>query len=169
MNWPKRGTPAFYTWYGIVSTLCGLGCLGGFAGAAATLISCLSLFVIGSIGGAALCVTAVVGAVASDRYVKRVDASDRPQEIVIDRVAGYWASMLWLDSSYAIVAFLLFRIVDVLKPFPASIAGRMPGGVGIMAGGILGGSMVNVMMRIISWMFFSGGIDLIYRYLGVGE
>jgi phosphatidylglycerophosphatase A len=127
------------------------------------------LFAAGGIGVVVLGVTAAVGTIASDRYMKRSSAEDVTSEIVIDRVAGYWMSMLWLDLSYAIVAFFLFRIIDIVKPFPVSIAVRLPGGAGVMAGGILGGAMANALMRAVSWLFFSGGFDLIYRFLGIGK
>jgi phosphatidylglycerophosphatase A len=169
MDGPDRRTEALRSWYGITATLCGLGCLGGLAGTAGTLVSCLILFAFGEIGTVALGITAVVGLIASDRYMKRSGADGNPREIVIDKVVGYWASMLWLDLSYAVVAFFLFRIVDIVKPFPVGIAGRLPGGVGVMAGGILGGAMTNALMRVVSWMFFSGGFDLIYRALGLGK
>jgi phosphatidylglycerophosphatase A len=164
-----RRKEALRSWYGAAATLCGLGCLGGLAGTAGTLVSCLALFAFGEIGIAALGVTAVVGAIASDRYMKRSGADGVPREIVIDKVVGYWASMLRLDLSYAVVAFFLFRIVDIVKPFPVSIALRLPGGAGVMAGGILCGAMANALMRVISWMFFSGGFDLIYGALGLGK
>jgi phosphatidylglycerophosphatase A len=44
-----------------------------------------------------------------------------------------------LTTAVALVAFLLFRIFDVLKPFPANASQRLLGGVGVMADDLIAG------------------------------
>lgn len=43
---------------------------------------------------------------------------------------------------------------------------KLPGGIGIMADDIAGGIMVNILIRCIHWIFFEGGINVIYGYFG---
>ncbi|MDR1885219.1 MAG: phosphatidylglycerophosphatase A [Synergistaceae bacterium] len=160
-----RGGARFATWYGLISTMGGVGFLKGMSGMAATLAAFVILIAAGGVGLPAVGAAALAGGVAADGYARRASCDARPEEIVIDKAVGYWTSMLWLDSSYAVVALILFRLVDIVRPFPLAAANLLPRGAGIMAGGIMGGAMVNILMRALSWLFFAGGFDLIYRYL----
>jgi phosphatidylglycerophosphatase A len=56
------------------------------------------------------------------------------KRIVIDEVWGMLVSLAFLPPSagYAVAAFLLFRIFDIVKPFPARQAERVSGGAGVM-------------------------------------
>jgi phosphatidylglycerophosphatase A len=81
---------------------------------------------------AALVVT-VVGLWASHRTSRLLGQKD-PQIVCIDEVAGVlftWAAVPdgWVGT---LVGFVLFRITDVIKPWPARAAERLPGGFGIM-------------------------------------
>jgi phosphatidylglycerophosphatase A len=61
--------------------------------------------------------------------------------IVIDEVAGLTLALLAGPRTLpvVVVAFLLFRVFDVLKPFPARAAERLPGGAGAMADDLVAG------------------------------
>src|SRR5262249_15541657 len=78
-------------------------------------------------------VVTVVGLWASHRTSRRLGQKD-PQIVCIDEVAGVlftWAAVPdgWVGT---LVGFVLFRITDVVKPWPARAAERWPGGFGIM-------------------------------------
>ncbi len=105
-------------------------------------------------------VIAGLGVWASDRVSKRFHEKD-PQYVVIDEVSGqhltlllgcgipvwgrvaesYWNStplgLITLRSAlnwkYLLLGFILFRVFDIWKPFPARQAESLPGGWGIMA------------------------------------
>jgi phosphatidylglycerophosphatase A len=47
----------------------------------------------------------------------------------------------------AAAAFLLFRIFDILKPFPADRCERLPGGVGVMADDAMAAVYANLVLR----------------------
>lgn len=72
----------------------------------------------------------------------RLIGRDDPGEIVIDEVAGQWitllpASLAWPDIAFA---FLLFRVADIVKPWPASWADRtIHGGLGVMTDDLIAG------------------------------
>jgi phosphatidylglycerophosphatase A len=80
-------------------------------------------------------VVAVVGVWASDRVAKSSGHKD-PQYVVIDEVSGQQLTYLlaWVggDWKYLLLGFVLFRLFDIWKPFPARQAESLPGGWGIM-------------------------------------
>ncbi|MDL2263544.1 phosphatidylglycerophosphatase A [Synergistaceae bacterium OttesenSCG-928-I11] len=155
------------TWYGLISTLFGLGNYSKMPGTLGTLAATIVLLVMGRVDPILLLATIAIGTVVADRYAK-VTAKEDPGEVIIDEVAGYWVSMYGLDASYGIVAFFLFRIVDILKPFPVRTMERLPGGIGIMADDICGGVVVNILLRFLYWFFFAGGFTVLQNYLGIG-
>jgi phosphatidylglycerophosphatase A len=117
----------------------------GTLGSAAAL---LILEVFGGINAVVLLCTIFVGTLAADRYSRKIAVND-PREVVIDEVAGYWTSMAGLDISSAVIAFFLFRVIDIVKPFPVGKLEELPGGIGIMADDICGGIIVNIALRLI--------------------
>ncbi len=75
-----------------------------------------------------------IGIFASNVYARRTNEKD-PGPIVIDEVVGQLLvlSIAPLSWSYFLTAFVLFRITDIYKPWPASWADRsVGGGFGIM-------------------------------------
>jgi phosphatidylglycerophosphatase A len=110
---------------------------------------------------------AVIGTIAADRYARAVSRDD-PGEVVIDEVAGFFISVWGLGRNFGLVGFFLFRIVDIVKPFPVRQMERLPGGIGIMADDICGGIMVNLILRALEWLFLLGGLEEVYRFFGNG-
>ena len=55
--------------------------------------------------------------------------------MVVDEVVGMWTSLLFLPftPATAVAGFVLFRIMDVFKPYPARQFESLPGGWGIMS------------------------------------
>lgn len=75
------------------------------------------------------------------------------QRIVIDEMAGYLVAMLWLAPTAASVAlgFFLFRLFDIVKPWPIRRLERLPGGAGVVLDDILAGVYANLLHRLILW------------------
>lgn len=99
--------------------------------------------------GAAL-LTLAVGtwaAHATERALQRTD----PGVVVIDEVLGMLVTLAFLPASITvtIVGFLLFRIFDVVKPFPAASLERVPGGYGIMLDDVMAGIYANLALRLL--------------------
>jgi phosphatidylglycerophosphatase A len=96
-----------------------------------------------------------LGVISSDMYEKKTGGHD-PGEVVIDETAGCMASMMGLGVSSVIPAFVLFRVIDILKPFPVRQMERLPGGIGIMADDICGGVIVNLILRAAAYWHILG-------------
>lgn len=78
----------------------------------------------------------VIGIPVSEAYVRRTGRED-PGEVVIDEVAGQWLTLIPVALEPSLIGFalgfLLFRIFDVLKPWPIRAIERATrGGFGIM-------------------------------------
>ncbi len=84
------------------------------------------------------------GSVA-ERHAGRVD----PGIVVIDEVAGMLITMLLIPvtASSVLAGFLVFRALDILKPWPARRLERLPGGFGIMADDAMAAVYGNLVMR----------------------
>lgn len=75
-----------------------------------------------------------------------------PGPVVIDEVAGQLVTLLLTGVGWsgAIVGFFLFRLLDILKPFPARNFERLHGGLGIMADDLMAGLYgLGVMMVLV--------------------
>ncbi len=78
--------------------------------------------------------------------------------IVIDEYAGMLIAVLFLPKTLTVyaVAFVLFRILDILKPFPARRAESLPGGFGIVMDDVIAGIYANALLRIM--LLVAGGL-----------
>ncbi|MCE5195429.1 MAG: phosphatidylglycerophosphatase A [Nitrospiraceae bacterium] len=92
----------------------------------------------------------IIGIFASGHAEKSFNEKD-PQCIVIDELAGYVCSLIFLPLNwkYIISAFLLFRFFDIIKPFPIrQIELKLRGGLGIMADDIMAAAYTNIVLQI---------------------
>jgi phosphatidylglycerophosphatase A len=89
---------------------------------------------------------------ASEHFKRHDDG-----RITIDEVAGMLVSLAWLPARWevAAVAFLLFRVFDIWKPWPAGPAERLPGGVGVMADDLVAGAYANLGGQLV-WRLLLG-------------
>ncbi len=88
----------------------------------------------------------VPAASISERHYAEKD----PRPCVIDEVAGQMVS-LWLvprHPGYYIASFFLFRILDIVKPFPVSRSEALPRGIGIMTDDVLAGAYVMLALLL---------------------
>jgi phosphatidylglycerophosphatase A len=96
---------------------------------------------------ATLCAVVVVGVWAGSRVERALGVKD-PGVVVIDEVAGMLLSVLFLPRSVAVLvtAFLLFRLFDIWKPFPARESQVLAGGIGVMADDLIAGVYALVLV-----------------------
>ena len=74
-----------------------------------------------------------------------------PSIVVIDEWVGQWIVLLFLPKSivWGLVAFLLFRLFDIWKPYPIKKLDNMHGGWGIMLDDVLAGIYALVVISIL--------------------
>ncbi len=88
---------------------------------------------------AATVVVFAIGTVAADRFDALSGGHDA-SEIVVDEVAGIWLTLAFFPPTIEIYAlgFLLFRVFDIVKPWPIRWVDRhVGGGLGVMVDDIL--------------------------------
>ena len=91
----------------------------------------------------------LVGIWAGSRVEMAIDAKD-PGIIVIDEVAGMLVSVLFLPRTIPVLvtAFLLFRLFDIWKPFPARQFQELHGGLGVMLDDLIAGAYTLALIAI---------------------
>lgn len=112
-----------------------------------------SVFLVGQL--IAIGVITLLGIWAASRTEQILNAKD-PGKVVIDEVAGQLIALLPLPLSgigYApvmvLIAFLLFRFFDIVKPYPARKMESLRGGLGIMADDLVAGAYAAIIVEVI--------------------
>ena len=91
---------------------------------------------------------------ASDVTARVLDRKD-PGLVVVDEVIGQWVTLAgatnlnWLSG---VIGFLLFRLFDVWKPFPARRMEKWPGGLGIVADDVMAGFYAALVLNLAGWL-----------------
>ena len=88
----------------------------------------------------------------AEKFFQQKDA----RTIVIDEITGFLVTMLWIPCTLINVGigFLIFRILDIVKPFPAGWIDRnLSGGWGIVLDDVAAGIYANLILQgIVHWM-----------------
>ncbi|TCS38249.1 phosphatidylglycerophosphatase A family protein [Reinekea marinisedimentorum] len=77
--------------------------------------------------------------------------------IVWDEFVGYWITMIALPFHWAwiVAGFVLFRLFDILKPFPIGwLDKRVHGGLGIMIDDVIAGIFALIILQLARYFFF---------------
>jgi phosphatidylglycerophosphatase A len=142
----------------LVATLFGVGRVRVVPGTFGTLAAIPAAIVMGYLlpPWAFAAATAVLAGLAiwtSGRAARALGLKD-PRPVVIDEAAGLFVTLLFFPPAPAtyVGAFVLFRLMDILKPFPARRAEDLPGGWGIVVDDLIAGVYANCGLRIFVWM-----------------
>lgn len=94
---------------------------------------------------------ATVIGIPAATVVEREAGRTDPGFVVIDEVAGQWLVLAAapFDLAHAVLAFVLFRFFDIVKPWPARQLERLPGGTGIVVDDLAAGAWGVVIMLIV--------------------
>jgi len=141
----------------LIATAGGAGKVPVAPGTAGSALTALVLWLVPfSRPGLVLFLAAVtlVGTWAAGRAEQALGTKD-PGAIVIDEVAGMTLSVVIfpLTAPVLAVAFVLFRVFDVLKPFPARSAQRLPGGLGVMVDDLVAGAYALAVLALARRLF----------------
>jgi phosphatidylglycerophosphatase A len=153
-----------------IASVGGIGYAPFASGTVASAVAALLALPLLYLGGSAALVAAsilafVIGIAACDAHV-RATGRDDPSECVIDEVAGQWLACAFAlpgfgglvpqpqDAAVTLcLAFLLFRLFDIWKPWPVSWAERsFSGGLGVMADDMVAGLLAGLCLMAVRWL-----------------
>jgi phosphatidylglycerophosphatase A len=136
--------------------MCGIGYAPRAPGTVASAVALpMAWLMAWSAGRLALMLAAVaalaIGAWASELYAARVQTFD-PSECVVDELAGQWIACAFAPVSLAgyLLAFVLFRLLDIWKPWPIRHVERLHGGIGIMADDVVAALIAGAILAVLA-------------------
>ena len=98
-----------------------------------------------------ICAAYFVSGWVCSTLVTRTFGVDDASEIVADEVAGMWLALAFLPPIWWLVllAFALFRLLDIVKPGPIGWLDReVKGGLGVMLDDVLAGAVVAIVLYV---------------------
>jgi phosphatidylglycerophosphatase A len=140
-----------------VATLGGIGRAPVAPGTVASAVTVIALWLL-ALGPLALTalliVVTVLGTWAAEGAERALGRGKDPGAIVIDEVAGMILAVLAVPPTPAVLAlaFLLFRVFDVTKPFPANVSQRLRGGLGVMVDDLVAGLYALALVALVRWL-----------------
>lgn len=93
----------------------------------------------------------VAAVVIADLYQREKGGEDR-QDIVIDEIAGMFVAMTWIPLTLqsVIAGFVLFRLLDIVKPYPIGMLDKkLKGGFGVVMDDVAAGLIANIILQVI--------------------
>lgn len=87
---------------------------------------------------------------ASERYFGGID----PGPVVIDEVVGMLITLAFIPVGWsaAVAGFVLFRMFDIIKPYPSNRLEALHGGLGVMADDAMAAIYANLSLRGLMWL-----------------
>ncbi len=151
---PGRSHVSFLigTWFG-----CGYAPKApGTVGSVAAILIAWPLISLGfnNVGFAALSLAALPLAILAAGVVAIETGRKDPQIVVVDEVLGQWltlAGAIRLNGRSLLLALILFRIFDILKPPPIRLIERVPGGAGIVLDDMMAGFYAALVLFLMGW------------------
>ena len=107
----------------------------------------------------ALLLVTILGVFAADAY-SQLSGKNDAGEVIIDEVAGQWLVLLCIPTSidsalvWYVAGFVLFRLFDILKPWPVSAAEGLPGGLGVMADDVVAGILAGMVLLMAQLLIY---------------
>lgn len=100
--------------------------------------------------GAMVVVSTAAGIPAATRVARESGKTD-PGCVVIDEVAGQWLTLLAAPAGWKTVlaGFILFRVFDIVKPFPVRRLERLPEGWGIVIDDLAAGVYAMIVLALL--------------------
>jgi len=138
----------------LIASFFGIGYIGKGSGTVAAAATCLAWYFSG-IGSYWIVATEVtlaltVTGIWSSGKMESTWGHDS-NRVVIDEVAGMCISLLWLPVNwkYVLMALVLFRFFDILKPLFIRRMEKLKGGWGVMMDDVLAGVYANVLAQFV--------------------
>ena len=79
-----------------------------------------------------------------------------PKQCTIDEMVGMWISLLFIPKKiwFILLAFVIWRVFDIYKPYPVNVAEKLDGGIGIMLDDIVAAIYTLIVTHIIIFILF---------------
>ena len=90
-------------------------------------------------------------ALKSVEYMVELTRERDPESVVIDEILGYFVIFLWVEPTLKtlILAFVIFRLLDILKPFPINLFEKLPRGHGVVADDVVAGLITGFILKLL--------------------
>lgn len=90
----------------------------------------------------------IIGGIVAGR-MEKIHGQD-PSIVTVDEFVGMWISMWYIPFSLLnlALAFVVFRVLDILKPYPAADIDKKSGGWNIMLDDVIAGFYTNIILQI---------------------
>jgi phosphatidylglycerophosphatase A len=148
----------------VLATWGGCGYFPGAPGTAGSVAAVLAGYVLvhqaglspwwlGALAAALLWPACWASDVAADHFSR-----EDPPQVVVDEVAGQWIVLSavapdnWL---HWLAAFVLFRLLDIFKPYPIRRLERLPKGIGVVADDVGAGLCGMIILVVLRWVLES--------------
>ena len=102
----------------------------------------------------------LIGVWAASVAEKQFQKKD-PSFVVIDEIVGMMVAMLFLpfQLKFVLISFLVFRVMDIIKPWPARKLEEVKGGWGIMLDDVFAGIYTGLCIFLINqWIHMTKGV-----------
>jgi phosphatidylglycerophosphatase A len=134
-----------------IATAFGAGRVPKAPGTAGALVG-IAIFALGAPPLVSLAVCFLPGVWASTTAA-RIAAKKDPQFVVIDEVLGQWVTLIGAPATPVSLAaaFLLFRLFDIVKPWPVRWFEKAPDGWGIVLDDVAAGMYGYLVMLLLRW------------------
>ncbi len=98
----------------------------------------------------ALAVLFFLGLISSNEVI-RITGEEDPEEVVIDEIVGYVACFTFVEPTLKtyLLAFFIFRFLDIVKPFPVNLFEKLPGPYGVMMDDLVAGLMTSFILFLL--------------------
>jgi len=141
----------------LISTSLGIGYIGKGAGTVAAVACCICWYLAWAsdynpVATVVITLAITLIGVWSSSVVSKIWGKD-PARVVIDEVSGMCISLLFVPVTLkcVIVALVLFRFFDIVKPLFIKKMEFFPGGWGIMLDDVLAGIYANIILQAAIW------------------
>jgi phosphatidylglycerophosphatase A len=135
-----------------IATVFGIGYLPKGGGSAAAAVYCLLWILIPSrsfVAEISLALLILILGIWSASQVEKIWDVDS-SKVVVDEVAGMVISLLFIPAKikYVVIAFVLFRFFDIVKPLGIRRSEKLPSGWGVMADDVLSGIYTWALLKL---------------------
>lgn len=88
-------------------------------------------------------------------YFEKIYGKD-PKQFTLDEFVGMWIALLYLPESISLIiaTFIIWRVLDILKPYPINKMELIKGGLGIMLDDVVAGMYSLIIIYIFKILFY---------------